>query len=104
MMSSCASNGNEPAPRRCRPGTINLRSSMPKPCRFSDRNLTVLDSYTTRMPAGMRGRQSPKLRFGRPVTLGAFICGSFFAEAPDINKLLFIKLIHLSLRTLRSLR
>jgi len=32
----------------------------------------------------------------------AFICGSFFAKAPQINKLLFIKLIHLSLRTLHS--
>ncbi len=42
MMSSCASNGNEPAPRQCRFGATNLRSS-------------------------------------------AFICGSFFAGAPDSN-------------------
>jgi len=40
--------GSEPAPRQCRLGTINLRSS-------------------------------------------AFICGSFFAEAPDINYYVFIK-------------
>jgi len=29
--------------------TINLRSSMPKPCGFYHRNLTVLDSHTTRI-------------------------------------------------------
>ncbi len=31
--------------------TKNLRSSIPKPCGFSDRNLTVLDSQTICMPS-----------------------------------------------------
>ncbi|GFO97863.1 hypothetical protein ig2599ANME_2074 [groundwater metagenome] len=104
--------GSEPAPRRLtyRPGTINLRSSCRNPAGSPDRNLTVLDSQTTRMPLrGIRGRALqrrnsgfPRLRThvcpqayvytpSRGVTLGAFICGSYFAEAPDINYCEFIK-------------
>jgi hypothetical protein len=43
------------------------------------------------------------LQFAQTTNLrsSAFICGSYFAEAPDINKQLFIKQIHLSLRSLR---
>ncbi len=64
--------GSEPAPRLCRPGIINLRSSMPKPCGFS--------TPRTRMPCGAYV-DTPS----RGVTLGAFICGSFFAEASEIK-------------------
>ena len=49
--------------------TTNLRSSMPKPCGFS--------TPRTRMP-----RRAYVDTPSRGVTLGAFICGSFFAEAP----------------------
>ena len=46
----------------------NLRSSMPKPCGFS--------TPRTRMP-----RRAYVDTPSRGVTLGAFICGSFFSEA-----------------------
>jgi hypothetical protein len=58
--------------------TTNLRSSMPKPCGFS--------TPRTRMP-----RRAYVDTPSRGVTLGAFICGSYFAEAPDINCSEFIK-------------
>jgi hypothetical protein len=71
--------GSEPAPRLCRPGTINLRSSMPKPCGFSTPRTRMLRRAYVDTPS-------------RGVTLGAFICGSFFAEAPEINYSEFIKI------------
>jgi len=70
---------------------------MPKPCRFYHRNLTVLDSHTTRIAkqyvytpapkatlldlvstygASHTCVRPPEAQLGRSVTLGAFICGS----------------------------
>ncbi len=58
------------------PQAINLRSSMPKPCGFS--------TPRTRMP-----RRAYVDTPSRGVTLGAFICGSFFSEAQNINCFVF---------------
>ncbi len=57
--------GSEPIPRRCRP-------TMPNQCCMT----RMVKPYVN---APYRG-----------VTLGAFICGSFFAEVPDINSSEFI--------------
>src|SRR3990172_6915710 len=76
-------------------------------CVHQCRNLTVLDSHTTRMPcrhtwkrrlrnpAGSRLRtriwlrhmriHPPKERLGRPVTLGAFICGFYVCNLTGVK-------------------
>ncbi len=82
MKSSCAPSHQTPAPplsapplaqpaaspRQYRPGTINLRSSMPKPCGFSTPRPRIAKQYV----------YTPS----RGVTLGAFICGLVSEEAP----------------------
>ncbi len=81
---------------------------MPKPCGFSDRNLTVLDSHTTRIAqryvdtptpkatlldlvythaCGHAWMRPPEAQLGRPVTLGVYLRLYFFIDIPVIFEL-----------------
>ncbi len=80
----CSPAGSEPAPRLCRPGAINLRSSMPKPCGFSTprtrmpRRASRSDIHIWRKPyvcATSTGATVDVDTPSRGVTLGVFICG-----------------------------
>ncbi len=79
---SCA--GSEPATRLRRPGTINLRSSALCPPQCIDTSLHVWrEPYVWATSTGATvDVDAPS----RGATLGVFICGSFFAEAPSNDR------------------